>query len=217
LQLESDDYGNYYSRPGIDLVKEGTYQPDDYYIDFTIAKKIIEYYGGELKVTTSSEQTMLKFGFIIKKGTAGTHKPEFDKETSQLLMVKNKVELINANILLVEDNAINQKIIILSLKNHVKSIDIANNGKDALDKFGTTKYDLILMDIQMPVINGIAATKKIRELESTSNTQTPIIAITANALSGDKEACLAAGMNDYISKPFQVDVLVNKMKVLLET
>jgi CheY-like chemotaxis protein len=73
------------------------------------------------------------------------------------------------------------------------------------------------MDIQMPVINGIAATKKIRELESTSNTQTPIIAITANALSGDKETCLAAGMNDYISKPFQVDVLVNKMKILLES
>jgi CheY-like chemotaxis protein len=132
-------------------------------------------------------------------------------------MVRNKVELNNANILLVEDNAINQKIIILSLKNHVKNIDIANNGKDALDKFGITKYDLILMDIQMPVINGIAATKKIRELEATTNTQTPIIAITANALSGDKEACLAAGMNDYISKPFQVEVLVNKMKMLLES
>jgi CheY-like chemotaxis protein len=133
-----------------------------------------------------------------------------------LLQSKQKIDLSNANILLVEDNAINQKIIILSLKNQVRHIDVANNGKDALDKFGTTKYDLILMDIQMPVINGIVATKKIRELEATSNTQTPIIAITANALSGDKEACLAAGMNDYISKPFQVDVLVNKMKMLLE-
>ncbi len=217
LQLESDDYGNYYSRPGIDQIKEGNYQPDDYYIDFTIAKKIIEHYGGELKITTNNGQTLLQFGFVLKKGTAGTYKPEADKEAAQLLMVKNRIELSNANILLVEDNAINQKIIILSLKNHVKNIDIANNGKDALDKFGTTKYDLILMDIQMPVINGIAATKKIRELESTSNTQTPIIAITANALSGDKETCLAAGMNDYISKPFQVEVLVNKMKVLLET
>jgi CheY-like chemotaxis protein len=161
---------------------------------------------------------LLQFSFALKKGAAGTApKPDFDREASQILMVKNRVELNNANVLLVEDNAINQKIIILSLKNHVKNIDIANNGKDALDKFGTTKYDLILMDIQMPVINGIAATKKIRELELTSNTQTPIIAITANALSGDKENCLAAGMNDYISKPFQVDVLVNKMKVLLET
>jgi|WetSurSiteA1Bulk_404760.scaffolds.fasta_scaffold00158_5 CheY-like chemotaxis protein/signal transduction histidine kinase len=217
LQLESDDYGNYYSKPGIEMIKEGTYQPDDYFIDFTIAKKIIEYYGGELKISSHSEQTILQFGFALKKGTAGTYKPEYDKEATQLLMVKNKVELSDANVLLVEDNAINQKIIILSLKSHVKNIDIANNGKDALDKFGTTKYDLILMDIQMPVINGIAATKKIRELEATSNTQTPIIAITANALSGDKETCLAAGMNDYISKPFQVEVLVNKMKMLLET
>ena len=67
----------------------------------------------------------------------------------------------------------------------------------------------------MPVMNGIIATKKIRELEESTNTQTPIIAITANALSGDKEACLAAGMNEYISKPFQVEVLLQKMKNLL--
>jgi CheY-like chemotaxis protein len=217
LQLESDDYGNFYSRPGTDLIKDGTYQPDDYFIDFTIAKKIVEYYGGELVITSKDEQTLITFGFILKKGSTGVQKPEVDRETTQILQLKNRVELKNANILLVEDNAINQKIIILSLKNIVKNIDIANNGKDALDKFGTAKYDLILMDIQMPVINGIVATKKIRELESTSNTQTPIIAITANALSGDKETCLAAGMNDYISKPFQVDVLVNKMKLLLET
>jgi len=216
LQLESDDYGNFYSRPSDELVREGSYQPDDYYIDFTIARKIIEYYGSELKVSGSDEQTTLTFGFLLKKGTAGVHRAEIDQETAQLLQTKQKIELSNANILLVEDNAINQKIIILSLKNQVRQIDVANNGKDALDKFGTTKYDLILMDIQMPVINGIVATKKIRELEATSNTQTPIIAITANALSGDKEACLAAGMNDYISKPFQVDVLVNKMKMLLE-
>jgi CheY-like chemotaxis protein/signal transduction histidine kinase len=216
LQLESDDYGNYYTRAGADFIQDGTYQPEDYFIDFTIAKKIIEYYGGEFKIVSNEEQTTLTFGFMLKKGSVGIQKPESEKETTQLLQTKVRIELKNANILLVEDNAINQKIIILSLKNMVKNIDIANNGKDALDKFGTSKYDLILMDIQMPVINGIVATKKIRELEATSNTQTPIIAITANALSGDKETCLAAGMNDYISKPFQVEVLVNKMKALLE-
>jgi CheY-like chemotaxis protein len=216
LLIESDDYGNYYARPDAELIKDGSYQPDDYFIDFTIAKKIIEHYGGDLRIENGNGITTLNFGFNLRKGISGIPKPEIDRDTAQLLQSKNKVELKNANILLVEDNAINQKIIILSLKNHVRNIDIANNGKDALDKFGTTKYHLILMDIQMPVINGIAATKKIRELESTSNTQTPIIAITANALSGDKETCLAAGMNDYISKPFQVDVLVNKMKMLLE-
>ncbi len=217
LHLESDDYGNFYTRPDADRIKSGSYQPEDFFVDFTIAKKIIEYHGGELKIQTVEDATILQFSFILKKGTTGTPKSDFDKDTAELIQAKNKVELKNANILLVEDNAINQKIIILSLKNHVKNIDIANNGKDALDKFGTTKYHLILMDIQMPVINGIAATKKIRELEATSNTQTPIIAITANALSGDKETCLAAGMNDYISKPFQVDILVNKMKLLLES
>jgi len=216
LHLESDDYGNFYSKPSADLINDGTYQPDDYFIDFTIAKKIVEYYGGELKISSVHDLTLITFGFALKKGTVGVHKTEIEREATQLLQPKNRVELKNANILLVEDNAINQKIIILSLKNVVRNIDIANNGKDALDKFGITKYDLILMDIQMPVINGIVATKKIRELEATSNTQTPIIAITANALSGDKETCLAAGMNDYISKPFQVEVLVNKMRSLLE-
>jgi CheY-like chemotaxis protein/signal transduction histidine kinase len=217
LQLESDDYGNYYSRPSDDKIKEGIYQPDDYYIDFTIARKIIEHYGGELSITSTDDQTILKFGFILKKGSVGIYKPEIDREKVQLIQPKHKIELKNSNILLVEDNAINQKIMILSLKNVVKSIDIANNGKEALDKFGITKYDLILMDIQMPVINGIVTTKKIRELEATSNVQTPIIAITANALSGDKETCLAAGMNDYISKPFQIEMLVQKMKNLLES
>ncbi len=217
LKLDSDDYGNYYSRPSAELIKDGTYQPDDYFIDFTIAKKIVEYYGSELMIASSNDHTTISFELVLKKGAAGIQKPELDREATQIIQVKNRIELKNSNILLVEDNAINQKIIILSLKNVVKSIDIANNGKDALDKFGTSKYDLILMDIQMPVINGIVATKKIRELESTSNTQTPIIAITANALSGDKETCLAAGMNDYISKPFQVEVLVNKMRALLET
>ena len=72
------------------------------------------------------------------------------------------------------------------------------------------------MDIQMPIMNGIVATKKIREIEASTNSHTPIIAITANALLGDKEECIEAGMDDYISKPFQIEVLIQKMKSLLE-
>jgi CheY-like chemotaxis protein len=124
-------------------------------------------------------------------------------------------KLRNANLLLVEDNTINQKIVVLSLKNHIKNIDVANNGKEALDKFGTSRYDIILMDVQMPVIDGFLATKKIREIEATTNSHTPIIAITANALHGDREKCLDAGMDDYISKPFQVEELLYKIKKLL--
>ncbi|MFW5820830.1 MAG: response regulator, partial [Bacteroidota bacterium] len=128
---------------------------------------------------------------------------------------KKEIALKDANVLLVEDNLINQKIVLLSLKDIVRSIDVAANGKEALDKFGKSKYDIILMDIQMPVMDGIVATKKIREIEASTNTNTPIIAITANALSGARENCLAVGMDDYIAKPFQVDVLIFKMQKLL--
>ena len=125
------------------------------------------------------------------------------------------IELKDAKILLVEDNAINQKIVLLSLNKQVSQIDVARNGKIALEMFGLKQYDLILMDIMMPVMDGIIATKKIREIESTGETHIPIIAITANALAGDRENCLAAGVDDYIAKPFQADVLIKMMKNLL--
>jgi CheY-like chemotaxis protein len=130
------------------------------------------------------------------------------------LIQKEKIhkELKDIKILLVEDNQINQKITLLTLKPLVNSIDTASNGKEALDKFGTASYDLILMDIQMPVMSGLIAAEKIRDLESSTNTHVPIIAITANAMLGDKEKCISAGIDDYISKPFQPSVLLDKIK-----
>jgi CheY-like chemotaxis protein len=117
-------------------------------------------------------------------------------------------ELKNAKILLVEDNIINQKITLLTLLPLVSSIDTATNGKEALDKFGTSNYDLILMDIQMPVMSGLVAAEKIRALEASTNAHIPIIAITANAMLGDKERCISVGIDDYISKPFQPSALI---------
>jgi CheY-like chemotaxis protein len=130
------------------------------------------------------------------------------------LIQKDKVhkELKDIKILLVEDNLINQKITLLTLKPLVSSIDTASNGKEALDKFGTSGYDLVLMDIQMPVMSGLVAAEKIRALESSTNTHVPIIAITANAMIGDKEKCISAGIDDYISKPFQPSALIEKIK-----
>jgi CheY-like chemotaxis protein/signal transduction histidine kinase len=128
---------------------------------------------------------------------------------------KRSVALKDAKILLVEDNEINQKIVLLSLSKRVNRIDVAANGKEALEMFGLRQYDLILMDIMMPVMDGLTATKKIREIESTMDTHIPIIAITANALAGDRDNCLAAGADDYIAKPFQAEVLIKIMKNLL--
>lgn len=128
---------------------------------------------------------------------------------------KTHKEMKDLRILLVEDNLINQKITLLTLKPLVNTIDTAANGKEALDKFGTNNYDLILMDIKMPVMSGLVATEKIRALESTTNSHVPIIAITANAMIGDKEKCLSSGIDDYISKPYQPAALINKIKNML--
>ena len=128
---------------------------------------------------------------------------------------KTHKELKDLRILLVEDNLINQKITLLTLKPLVYSIDTASNGKEALDRFGTNNFDLILMDIQMPVMSGLVAAEKIRALESTTHSHVPIIAITANAMIGDKEKCLSAGIDDYISKPFQPAALIDKIKKII--
>lgn len=214
LNLKQDNKNNYYVIPsdppttGQDLEK--------YHLDFNIAHRIIQLHGGSLNINSEDNTSSFSFNLQLKRDEKLTLKTqeEIIEKPSQIIPTKTR-QLEDANVLLVEDNSINQKIVILSLKNKVKNIDVANNGKEALDHFGTTRYDIILMDIQMPVMNGIIATKKIRELEESTNTHTPIIAITANALTGDKEACLAAGMNEYISKPFQVEVLLQKMRNLL--
>jgi CheY-like chemotaxis protein len=121
-------------------------------------------------------------------------------------------ELKDIRILLAEDNLINQKITLLTLKPLVYNIDTASDGQEALDKFGTGNYDLILMDIQMPVMNGLVAAEKIRIAEAATNNHIPIIAITANAMLGDREKCISAGIDDYISKPFQPSALIDKIK-----
>ncbi len=182
-------------------------------LEFNIVNRIIESLGGSIEFNFTQDKFELKFILKFKKGESFLDERILSKEsTFPKIDTGIQVTLKDANVLLVEDNLINQKIVLLSLKKSVKTVDVANNGKEALDKFGSAKYDLILMDVQMPIMNGIVATKKIRNIEKSTNTHTPIIAITANALLGDKEECLAAGMDDYISKPFQIETLVNKMK-----
>lgn len=216
VKMSMDDKQNYFIASPESSVFSQDIQKN--YLDFSIARKIVELHSGSFSLTQENNQTLIAISLLLKKDKKTEPKKEVVLEKSEEIIQPVKLQDVKeANILLVEDNAINQKIVILSLKNKVKSIEVANNGKEALDKFGTTKYDIILMDIQMPVMNGIIATKKIRELESSTNTHTPIIAITANALSGDKEACLAAGMNDYVSKPFQVDMLIQKMQNLISS
>lgn len=185
-------------------------------IDLGVARRLIEAGGGSLSLRDKDKETIVTF-FLPFERAKDTVIRESEERIPHFSLVKKtaKTELKDSNVLLVEDNLINQKIVQLSLQKMVRNIDVANNGKEALDKFGISKYDIILMDIQMPVMDGLIATKKIRELESSTHSHIPIIAITANALLGDKETCIAAGMDDYISKPFQMQELADKMGKLL--
>lgn len=122
---------------------------------------------------------------------------------------------LNAKILLVENEMVNQMVATDMLEGLGCTVDIAENGQEALDmiSFSSAKYDVILMDCMMPVMDGFEATKKIREIEAegdNSITQT-IIAMTANAMAGEKEKCLEIGMDDYLSKPVKEEDLFNKL------
>ncbi|NQV02232.1 MAG: response regulator, partial [Bacteroidia bacterium] len=110
-----------------------------------------------------------------------------------------------AQILLVEDNKINQRVAQDLLTQAGLCVTIANNGKEAVELAETTVFDVILMDIQMPEMDGFEATRTIRA--NTSEAHLPIIAMTANAMTGDREKCLAAGMNDHVPKPIEPKIL----------
>jgi PAS domain S-box-containing protein len=110
-------------------------------------------------------------------------------------------------LLLVEDNLMNQKLATGLLARSGHHLIVANNGQEALDHYRSTAFDAILMDVQMPVMDGFAATAAIRNLERASGTHIPIIAMTAHALKGDRERCLEAGMDDYLSKPIRAKLL----------
>ncbi len=111
------------------------------------------------------------------------------------------------SILLVEDNLVNQKVATRMLQKLGLKADIAGNGQEALKALENRSYDILLMDMQMPVMDGLSATQAIRAIKSPHFVQPIIIAMTANAMKGDRERCIAAGMNDYISKPIKLPQL----------
>ncbi len=133
---------------------------------------------------------------------SGDHEPAREVETSPTL---NLDQLRGARVLLVEDNEVNQEVALGLIEPAHMSIDVAENGEVAVRMVGEHDYDLVLMDMQMPVMDGISATKAIRTNPRFS--ALPIIAMTANAMDTDRERCLEAGMNDHVSKPIDPDAM----------
>jgi len=127
-------------------------------------------------------------------------------------------------ILIVEDNAVNQEVALGMLEKIGFNAEVADNGAEGLEMLAAGEFDLILMDCQMPVMDGYAATGALRELEaselktgSSTARRMPVIALTANAMTGDAEKCLNAGMDDYLSKPFEASALEEKIVFWLST
>ena len=120
------------------------------------------------------------------------------------------------NVLLAEDNAVNQKFATRLLQNAGHQVTVAQNGREAVDLSGSQSFDLVLMDLQMPEMDGLEATRAIRVREAEGGRKTPIIAMTANAMTGDRERCIEAGMDGYIAKPVKKDLLFAEIGRVLD-
>jgi PAS domain S-box-containing protein len=168
-------------------------------LGLAISKSLAELMGGGIGVV--SEKGKGSTFYVNLPFQIGKAIEERAVQTASLSGTKN-----NLKILLAEDDLINQKVILKMLEKREYSVDLARNGLEVLKLFAKNKYDLILMDIQMPEMNGLEAVQKIREMEGTSF-YTPIVALTAYVLKGDKERFLALGMDEYIPKPIDMNQL----------
>jgi signal transduction histidine kinase/DNA-binding response OmpR family regulator len=175
-------------------------------LGLAITKKLVEAMDG--KITVKSE---------IGKGSLFTVDIDFEKvnstlaEQQQLMPVQNleTVSLQNIKILVAEDNKMNQLLVKSILDKYDVQTEIVDNGEEAIAAMQQNHFDIILMDVQMPKMDGISATKLFRNDKTAT---TPVIAMTAHVLPGEREKCMAAGMNDYLSKPLDEDELIAMIK-----
>jgi signal transduction histidine kinase/ActR/RegA family two-component response regulator len=170
-------------------------------LGLTISRHLVEMMGGTIGVRSQSREGST-FWFTISlpfRDEAGRTEEERKEVPSPL---PGNDEAVRARILVVEDHKVNQKMIEKMLERLGSSVEVADNGEDAVRMVERGNYDLVFMDCQMPRMDGYEATARIRNLKGPSRL-TPIIAMTAHAMAGDREKCLRAGMDDYLSKPIQ--------------
>jgi CheY-like chemotaxis protein/HPt (histidine-containing phosphotransfer) domain-containing protein len=173
-------------------------------LGLTISKQLVELMGGQIWVESSvGNGSVFTFTVPLEIWEAG------GRPATPPIGADFALPLQALHILLVEDYADNRTITLAYLEGTPYRVDIAENGAIACEKFIAGQYDLVLMDRQMPVMDGLAATRTIREWEKANQRQpTPIVALTAAALKGDREMCVAAGCTTYLTKPIKQDVLL---------
>ena len=169
-------------------------------LGLAIAKQLATLMGGDVAVRSVPGQGST-FSFTACLQLA--HAPL--RSESLLSSPLTQEPLLGGRVLLVEDNELNQQVAAELLRAMGCQVDIAGNGREALDQLALHRYELVFMDMQMPVLDGLAATRELRLRPELA--ELPVVAMTANAMREDREACLAAGMNDFISKPFEPQTL----------
>jgi len=178
-------------------------------LGLTICKQLVEMLGGEIGVNSSEGKGATFWFTMLFEKQPNTE--VFTHATRPKLCVQPTPDTTvstGISILLAEDDPVNQMITRIFLQKLGYSVDIAENGLEAINSLSEKEYDLVLMDCMMPEMSGYEATAVIRDQTSTIlNHSVPIVALTANALSGERERCLAAGMNDYLTKPLHIDSL----------
>ena len=150
----------------------------------------------------------------LRPVTYPSNKEQIDTKTTQSVLNKEAwPNYSHKQVLVAEDNRINQKVILAMLARFQVTPDLAENGQEALERLAEKRYDLVLMDCEMPEMNGFEATAVIRDPESkVLNHKVPIIAMTANAMTGDREKCIEAGMDDYMTKPVKKEILAASLE-----
>ncbi|BBO83945.1 hypothetical protein DSCO28_45110 [Desulfosarcina ovata subsp. sediminis] len=180
-----------------------------------ISQEIAHLIGGRIEVESEvGVGSTFRLTAPLERQPASLPLKESDDQIHQKVP-EHVVEPDTERILLVEDNELNQELAQEMLLTQGYQVDIAENGAVALEKLERMNYDLVLMDCQMPVMDGYAAARKLREEKRFR--RLPIIALTGHAMKGDSQKCLAAGMDDYITKPFSLDSLINTVQKWLKT
>jgi CheY-like chemotaxis protein len=176
-----------------------------------ISQRFVSMMGGELELQ-SALGVGSRFYFTITLPLAA--KPEQDGASTDALQDADtgKQRLAKMHLLVVEDNFVNQQVAKELLQSEGAVVQLANHGQEGIEAVTSAKvpFDVVLMDLQMPVMDGFAATRHIRTVLGLVDL--PIVAMTANAMASDREACLAAGMNDHVGKPFNLDNLVRVLR-----
>lgn len=201
-------------------------------LGLTICKRLVSLMGGDIQLTSEPNKgSCFSFTITLEKilrtaAPAAQEKtllsnsslsPSSSSGGTSIMTDTSTVNQPTRRVLLVEDNATNQMLAIAMLENLEFDVDLASNGLEALEAFEQNHYQMILMDCQMPEMDGFEATRSIRQREQLKKAQpVPIIALTANAFASDRERCLAVGMNDYLAKPFSIDQLSAKLSIYLD-